>query len=156
MSTNLSGQLELALDAMKCSVSLSSSKCPPPFQVVHLLLNRPAIKNAQDHEIWTYTILGRLKFHTHYVCRKFFCNWICIRQLWSQDITVLSHYMSTKQGTMIRSSKTCVESSSAKSHANTVYWQFNHKNQYFWRPMHKHVWKFQNISLNISCIASWI
>ena len=43
-STYLSDQLELELDAMRCSISLSSSKCLPPFQVVHLMLYPPAKK----------------------------------------------------------------------------------------------------------------
>ena len=39
--TYLSDQLELELDAMRCSISLSSSKCLQPFQVGHLMLYPP-------------------------------------------------------------------------------------------------------------------
>lgn len=48
-STYLSDQLELELDAMRCLVSLSGSKCLPPFQVGHWLLYPPANQWKEKH-----------------------------------------------------------------------------------------------------------
>lgn len=72
-STYLSDQLELELDAMRCSVSLSSSKCLPPFRVGHWLLYPPANQWKEKHrQVQTISKIWEHGIAAHLECAGFF------------------------------------------------------------------------------------